>query len=465
MRGARPRFCFRPSTTKRLWWKVSSIKAQRTVYAIAVRIGTVAPNELNASEALRRIIRGELSSAALVEGCLARIAAREAVVGAWAYLDPDAALAEARARDREPLRGPLHGIPVGVKDIFDTGDMPTEYGTPIYVGHRPQADATSVRKLRAAGAVVLGKTVTTEFAFFSPGKTVNPIDPAYSPGGSSSGSAAAVADNMVPLAVGTQTSGSVIRPASFCGIVGFKPSHGVIDIAGVKPFAPTLDTIGTFSRSVEDADLLGRVLWGGNFDVPELISERPRRVGYCRSEYWAQAAPGVETALDRVAQVLRAAHVEVIDLELPEACRRLNEEQEIIMSFEASLSFAAEWRNHAGRMSVKLLELLEAGRHIPAERYEAALRRAAAARAAFDGIFGSVDLVLTPGAQGEAPHGLESTGNPVFNRQWTLLHVPCITLPVADGPQGLPMGAQLIGRFKRDHELLAKARWLEAEMG
>lgn len=429
-----------------------------------VTVGTGAPNELSASEAARRIARGELGSTALLEACLARIAAREAVVSAWAYLDPDAALAEARARDREPPRGPLHGIPVGIKDIFDTADMPTVYGSSIYAGHRPQVDAASVRKLRAAGAVILGKTVTTEFAFFSPGKTVNPHNPAHTPGGSSSGSAASVADNMAPLAIGTQTAGSVIRPASFCGIVGFKPSHGVIDIAGVKPFAPTLDTIGTFSRSVEDADLLGRVLWGGNFDVPELVSERPRRVGYCRSDYWGEAAPEVETALERMAQVLREADIEVIDLELPEACRGLNEEQEIITAFEAHFSFAAEWRDHAARMSAKLLELLEMGRSIPASRYEVALRRAAAARAAFDGVFGSIGLVLTPSAQGEAPRGLESTGNPVFNRQWTLLHVPCVTLPVADGPQGLPVGAQLIGRFKRDHELLAQARWLEAEL-
>jgi Asp-tRNA(Asn)/Glu-tRNA(Gln) amidotransferase A subunit family amidase len=421
-------------------------------------------NELSAGAAARRIARGELSATALVESCLARIAAREAVVGAWQYLDPDAALAEARARDRAAPRGPLHGVPVGIKDIFDTVDMPTEYGSPIYRGHRPEADAVSVARLRAAGAVVLGKTVTTEFAYSAPGKTANPHDPSHTPGGSSSGSAAAVADAMVPAALGTQTAGSVIRPSAFCGVVGFKPSHGLIDVAGVKALSPSLDTVGVLARTVEDVDLLGRILWGERFFAPELVSERPRRVGYCRTEHWTQAEPSIEAALDQVTLALRDAGVEVVDLALPEACHGLNAAQQTVMAFEARLSFAAEVRNHAELLSPRLSELIADGGRISVARYEAALKQAAAARIAFENLFAAVDLVLTPSAPGEAPRDLTTTGDAVFNRTWTLLHVPCIALPVMAGTCGLPVGAQLVGRFKRDHELLAQARWLEAEL-
>jgi Asp-tRNA(Asn)/Glu-tRNA(Gln) amidotransferase A subunit family amidase len=423
-----------------------------------------APNDLGAAAAARAIARGALTSEALVEACLARIAMREADVGAWIYLDPEAARAAARAADRTPRRGPLHGVPVGIKDIFDTADMPTEYGTPIHAGHRPEADALAVARLRAAGAVILGKTVTTEFANTHPGKTRHPLNPAHTPGGSSSGSAAAVADRMIPLAIGTQTAGSVIRPAAFCGVVGFKPSHGRIGIAGAKPLAPSLDTIGVFARSVEDADLAGRVLWGESTIVPELVSERPRRVGYCRTEVWDQAEDGVEAALDKVALAMRSAGVEVVDLELPEACRGLVEAQRTIQLFETRLSLAPEWTEHGARISAELRSVIERGGTIPAGRYEAALQHAAAARASLDAVFAKVELILTPSAKGEAPSSLATTGDPIFNRIWTLLHVPCLNLPAIEGPHGLPLGVQLVGRNDRDHELLALARWLEAEL-
>ncbi len=421
-------------------------------------------NELSACEAARRIARAELTSEALIRACLERIAEREAVVGAWQYLDPDLALAKAQARDRQPSRRPLHGVPIGIKDIFDTADMPTCYGSAIYEGHRPNADAAIVRMLREAGAVVLGKTVTTEFAYFSPGKTANPHRPAHTPGGSSSGSAAAVADFMVPLAFGTQTAGSVIRPAAFCGVVGFKPTHGLVDMAGIKPLAPSLDTVGLFARAVEDVELVGRVLMGEDPRVPDLISVRPGRVGYCRTEHWDQSEPAAASALDQVAARLKGAGVEVAEVELPEVFRGLAEEQQTIMAFEARLALAAEWRDHAGKMSARVLELVETGRTCPEARYETALRCAAAARAAFEGVMASHDLLITPSAPGEAPLGRTTTGDPVFNRIWTLLHVPCLTLPVARGPQGLPVGVQLVGRFKADHQLLAQARWIEAEL-
>jgi amidase len=421
-------------------------------------------NELGAAEAARRIARGELTSTALVEACLARIAAREPVVGAWQFIDPDGARAEARRRDAEKPKGALHGVPIGVKDIFDTADMPTTYGSPIYAGHRPQLDAAAVMSLRAAGAVILGKTVTTEFAYFTPGKTANPHDPTHTPGGSSSGSAAAVADGMVPAALGTQTAGSVIRPAAYCGVVGFKPSHRRIDISGAKSFAPSLDTVGVLARQVEDVDLIGRLLWGENAARPELVLERPKRVGFYRTHYWGQAEHATRAALERVLETLRHHHVEVSELELPEPCRDLNGIQQTIMAFEARLSYGGEWRDHADQLSPKLRELLEGARTITDATFEAALHQAAAARVAFEAVFEQLDLIVTPSAPGEAPAGTQATGDPVFNRMWTTLHVPCLTLPAGEGPGGLPVGVQLVGRFRGDHELLAQARWLEAEM-
>ncbi len=342
--------------------------------------------------------------------------------------------------------------------------MPTCYGSPIYTGHRPQADAAAVRRIKEEGAIVLGKTVTTEFAYFFPGKTRNPHNPAHTPGGSSSGSAAAVADFMVPLAFGTQTAGSVIRPAAFCGVVGFKPSHGEIGMAGVKPLSPSLDTIGVFAHTVEDIDLLARVLAKADPATPELVFLRPQRVGYCRTEHWHQAEPAAVAALDAMAVGLRRAGVDVVDLNLPDAFHGLAEEQQVIMAFEMRLALAAEWREHAGQLSERLRELLESGRNCPESRYEVALRRAAAARSAFESLLGMVDLLITPSAPGEAPMGTATTGDPIFNRIWTLLHVPCLTLPAARGPQGLPVGVQLVGRFKGDHQLVARARWIEAEV-
>ena len=420
-------------------------------------------NELGAAEAARRIARGEIKPTALLEACLERIAAREGAVGAWQYLDAEAVLAAARKRAQGGLRGPLAGVPVAVKDVFDTADMPSEYGSPIYKGHRPARDAAAVARLRRAGAIVMGKTVTTEFAYFTPGKTRNPHGPAHTPGGSSSGSAAAVADFMVPLALGTQTAGSVIRPAAFCGVIGFKPSHGAVDMAGVKPFAPSLDTVGGFARAVEDIELLYRVLAGADPHLPELVSERPKRIGLCRSDYWPRAERGTEEALERAAGTFRDNGVELFELELPPPCRELNELQETVMAFEALFSYGAEWRDHRAQLSPKLLELLDGARKISERHYEEALSRAAAARASLDPLFDQMDAILTPPAPGEAPEGM-ATGDPVFNRQWTLLHLPCVTLPVAKGAHGLPLGVQLVGRFRRDEELLAQARWLEAEL-
>lgn len=417
---------------------------------------------LSAREAARRIAEGTLTAEALVRACLERIEAREATVRAWAFLDPDHALAQARARDRSRASGPLHGVPVGVKDVFDTADMPTAYGSPIYEGHRPAADAACVALLREAGAVVPGKTVTTEFAAFTPGPTRNPHHSGHTPGGSSSGSAAAVADRMVPLALGTQTAGSVIRPASFCGCVGYKPTYGWIPRTGVKLLAETLDTVGVFARDVPDAALLAAVLTGRPaLRLPEEAQPPRPRIAVCRTPEWAHAQPGTQAAIEAAAEALRRAGAAVGEVEpLPEQ-DGLVDAQADIMAYEMARALAYERTQHEARLSPRLRELLQRGLAIAPETYDRALAHAARARAALHRLFGDYDALLVPAAPGEAPAGLEATGDPVFNRAWTLLHVPCLTVSAWWSPAGLPVGVQLVGRVGDDARLLAAARFLE----
>lgn len=427
---------------------------------------------LDAREAARRISDGSLDSETLVAACLERIAAREPVVGAWAHCDPRAALLEARDRDRErrerregsaPL-GPLHGVPVGVKDMIDTADLPTGYGSPIYRGHRPKADAAVVAHARRAGAVVLGKTVTTEFASVSPAATRNPLDPAHTPGGSSSGSAAAVADAMVPLAIGTQTGGSVIRPAAFCGVVGFKPSFGRINRAGLKFSAESLDTIGLFARSVGDVTLLDDALLG-----PHRAAVRPAvtrlRFGLHRTSRWARAEPSARAALERAARLLEDSGATVVEHAFDDAFDGLNDAQLTIMNYEAARATLWEYRAHRGLLTPAFSARLEEGFAIDPEAYRRACAAAADCRARHAVAFDGVDALLTPSAVGEAPRGLQSTGDSVFNRIWTLLGVPAIHLPGGLGAGGLPVGVQLVGRFGEDAALLGTASRVEAVLG
>ena len=387
---------------------------------------------LSGADASRLIGARELSSEELVSACLDQIAARDAELSAWAYLDADAALAQARERDAEPSRGPLHGIPVGVKDVIDTAGMPTAYGSPIYAGHRPERDADCVAWLRDAGAVVLGKTVTTEFATYEPPPTVNPLDPARTPGGSSSGSAAAVATGMVPLAFGTQTAGSVIRPASFCGIAGFKPAHGWRSTAGIKRLSERLDTLGLMGRSVADAALLG------GFGAP-----RPRegRVAFCRTPWWDRLEEGGCAALEDAAARLGAA-----ELELPPEFAGLAAAQEAVMAFDVVRNLEPEWREHRDALSVVLRDYIERGRALPAEEAEAGLALAARCRAALPEVLRGLDALLVPAALGEAPPRTDgSTGDPLPCRAWTLLGVPAVSVPGLSGPAGMPIGVQLVG--------------------
>jgi Asp-tRNA(Asn)/Glu-tRNA(Gln) amidotransferase A subunit family amidase len=419
------------------------------------------PNALTAIEAARRIAERQLGAEALVAACLDRIGAREDVVGAWQYLDGERAMMTARRRDAEPSRGPLHGIPIAVKDLIDTADMPTAYGSTIYRGHRPAADAACVALARAAGAVLLGKTVTTEFAAFTPGKTANPRNPAHTPGGSSSGSAAAVADGMAPLAFGTQTAGSVIRPAAYCGCVGYKPSFGLLSRAGIKPLADSLDTLGLFARTVADAAFFAGVL----AERPALrhlaLPQRPPRFGLYRTPMWEEAEPATAAALDRARLALERAGAEVEELAILPEHSGLNAAQDKIMGCEMVQALAYERIEHSAELSPRLAQMLDAGLSVGAEEYDAALAEAATAREGLPRFFVNCDAVLVPAAPGEAPVGLGYTGNPVFNRMWTLLGVPCVTVPARWAASGLPTGVQLVGRIRDDARLMAAAAFLE----
>ncbi len=419
-------------------------------------------SRLTAIEATHALARGAITSEALVRACLERVAAREEVVGAWAHLDPDAALREARARDQSPRRGPLHGLPVGIKDIIDTADMPTAYGSSIYAGYRPAADAACVALLREAGAVILGKTVTTEFAALTPGKTTNPHRPTHIPGGSSSGSAAAVADFMVPAALGSQTIGSTIRPATYCGVVGFKPTYRILSLAGVKSQAESLDTLGLLTRAVDDLLLLSNALLGvpQAFDAP--TREAPPRLGLCRSPHWPKAQASTIRVMDEAVRLCTAAGASFEEISLSERFDRALDAQWTILSFEFARVLAYERTRHRDRLSERLRTLLDAGMEIPVADYHAALAVLAACRAEIAPVFERVDALLTPAAAGEAPEGLQSQSDLLFQRLWTALHLPAITLPGFRGETGLPVGIQLVGRAGADGLLLSVARWAEA---
>lgn len=380
---------------------------------------------------------------------------------AFAHLDPERVLAQARELDRGAVRGPLHGLPLGVKDVIDTFDAPTEYGSPIYRGHRPAADAGCVAMARALGALVLGKTVSTEFATFPPGPTANPHNPAHTPGGSSSGSAAAVADRMLPLAYGTQTGGSVIRPAAFCGAVGYKPSFGTLPRNGVKLLADSLDTVGIFARSAEDAALLVAALTG-RAGLPIGHTMLAPRLAVCRTPQWPAAQPETMALFEELAGQLVRGGAYVGRLELPAPFAGLEAAQGTIWEYEMARNLADEFRRHAERIREPLRGQLLAGWKIPAERYDAAKALARDCRRLLSDAFADYDALVVPAAPGEAPRGLAATGNPVFNRIWTLLHVPAVTIPWASGPNGLPLGVQVVGRVGDDARALACAHWMQA---
>jgi Asp-tRNA(Asn)/Glu-tRNA(Gln) amidotransferase A subunit family amidase len=440
-------------------------------------MSTSSPSGLTASEARAALDAGELTAEALAASCLMRIAARDGDVLAWAHLDPEQVMADARASDvasdaarkRGGALGPLAGIPVGIKDIIDTADYPTENGTPVFAGRRPSSDASVVAQLKAAGAIIMGKTVTTELAFFGPGKTRNPRDATRTPGGSSSGSAAAVADGQVPLALGTQTAGSIIRPASYCGVIGFKPTFGYVSRTGVLAQSAPLDTIGGYARSVDDIALLMDAMSGFDANdrdmtkaakpslVRALTSMLPRapRFAFVKSPAWENADADARRAYEDFASAFAA---EVVETPLPADFDGSLRLQQIVQFSDIAKNYGPIADANADRVSAKLKEIIAEGRTFSAADYAAARAETEPLYEALQPIFANYDAILTPAAPGVALKGLGATGSPMFNALWTYLGMPCISLPLIE-IGGLPLGVQLVGGRGRDGDLLRVAKW------
>ena len=432
------------------------------------------PHEMNAVDAAAAMRRGDMTAEALVQSCLDCIAEREPAVDAWAYLDPDYVLAQARDADAAraaggPLGG-LHGLPVAVKDIFDTADMPTENGTPLHAGRTPSRDAFVVALLRAAGAVIMGKTVTTEFAVAIGGKTRNPHGPERTPGGSSSGSAAAVAAAMVPLSIGTQTSGSVLRPAAFCGVYGYKPTHGLISRGGILPLS-ALDQVGVFARDLADTALIAETIMAYDPDDPsmrpcprpallaaaEADPPAPPSLAFVRSPMWTEATPDTRSRFDKLVARL-GDHVS--EVELPAAFDDAVALHKTISWTDIAMNLGAEYDRGADGISPLLRSVIEEGRAVRAVDYASAIKSVPSLMRDYGTIFAGFDAILTPATIGEAPLLAEGTGSPIFLALWTLLGAPAINVPGLNGPTGLPIGVQLVGAHGHDGRLLRAARWL-----
>jgi Asp-tRNA(Asn)/Glu-tRNA(Gln) amidotransferase A subunit family amidase len=431
--------------------------------------------DLGAARLAQIIANGEASATDVAKDHLARIEDKEPGIGAWHFLDSDFVMRQAERLDA--LRatgmptGPLHGVPVGIKDIIDTKEMPTELGSPLAEGRRPAGDATLVNRLKAAGALLLGKTVTTEFAVYSPGKTKNPHNPAHTPGGSSSGSAAAVAAAMTPLAIGTQTNGSMIRPASFCGVVGFKPSHGRISRAGILDLSRKLDHPGIFARSVEDAALLGDVLFGHDPADPDTAPAAaprlrvsamaeppvPPRYAFVKGSYWDHADAATREAFGELRDFLGDA---ADDVELHEEFANAVDYLRTIMFADLAVALDSWFERGAEKISPVLTGMVEEGRTVTALAYNKAASRVAPMNLWLDSVFSHYDAIITPATPGEAPAGLEATGDPVFCSTWSLLGTPAVTLPLLQGENGLPIGVQLVAAKGDDARLLRTARAL-----
>ena len=431
--------------------------------------------EMSAAEAAAAIQAGETTSEELVQACLDHINTLEDTVGAWQHLDPDYVLQQAREADLHRRSGmalgALHGVPVGVKDIFDTKDMPTEDGTVLHAGRTPAYDATAVAQLREAGAVIMGKTVTTELAVYAPGKTRNPLDPSRTPGGSSSGSAAAVAANMVPLAIGTQTNGSVIRPASYCGVVGYKPSHGLISRYRVLPQSRALDQVGVFARTVGDVALMAEQLMGFDDRDPDMRPKvRPNLIGiateeppmtprlaFVKTPTWEQADEDVQGAFAELVEFL-GDNVE--ELDLTDLLENAVDWHRTIMEADLAKSFQREYERGKSNLSATLCEMIERGQQCLAVDYNHALEQIPVLNSALDELLLEYDAIITPATTAEAPVGLESTGSPVFCTPWTLCGVPSITVPILQGSNEMPIGVQMTAAKHDDARLLRTANWL-----
>jgi Asp-tRNA(Asn)/Glu-tRNA(Gln) amidotransferase A subunit family amidase len=422
---------------------------------------TDALHKLSATEARALLLKREISSEDLVRSCLGRIEQREPDVAAWEYLDPGLALSQARARDGAARDGQatglLDGIPVGIKDICDTADMPTAYGSRARRGHRPAIDAVCVAHTRAAGGVIMGKTVTTEFAGRYPGKTSNPHDPRRTPGGSSSGSAAAVADHMVPLAVGTQTGGSVLRPASFCGVFGYKPTFGHLSFEGVHHGAESFDTLGCMARSLDDIRLYRDVLMGFAARSRAPKATPALRVGLCRTAKWQEAEAPTRTLVEGAATRLGGSGIVVDEFVLPEEFTEIYDLTAKLFAVEYSRAVTPELLQAPDNLSSAVMTMFKNAAAVTSEAYMQGLARIDELRVAINPLIEPYDVILTPSAGGEAPIGHESTGPVTFTIIWQALNLPSITLPALKGPNGLPVGLQLVGKRHRDLDLLDAA--------
>jgi Asp-tRNA(Asn)/Glu-tRNA(Gln) amidotransferase A subunit family amidase len=417
----------------------------------------------NAAGILKAVSAGDAGAADIISVCRDAIDAREADVLAWQALDWDSVAAQVQTLENRDgwRRLPLAGVPVGIKDIFDTADFPTTYGSPIYEGHRPAGDAAAVARLREAGAIVIGKTVSTEFAYWRAGKTRNPLDRTRSPGGSSSGSAAAVAAGMVPLAIGSQTAASTIRPAAYCGIVGFKPTRGRISLAGVKALANGFDTVGVFARTVSGAGCITSVLCGDARLRSPLPLEAPARFAAVRDAAWSLVDAAAMAQFDDTLAAIRGAGGSVDERAAGQPFDTLTRVQTLMMASEAARELAHEHRVHAERLSLALRELLTDGEAITAARYADACRLREKCLLDEDALFGDAEFLLAPSTTGEAPLFEDGTGSPDMSRAWMMLDLPAITVPAGKGPNGMPLGIQIAARRHADDRLLQAAAWLE----
>jgi Asp-tRNA(Asn)/Glu-tRNA(Gln) amidotransferase A subunit family amidase len=415
---------------------------------------------LSASEARKRIGERQLTATALAEAYLARIAERDAAIGAWQFINRDLVMLQAQERDSRPASGALHGVPVAMKDIIDTEDMPTEYGSPIYRGHVSSRDAVCVAMLRAAGAVILGKTVTTEFATFSPGKTRHPHNWAHTPGGSSSGSAAAVADWQVPVAFGTQTAGSILRPAAYCGVIGYKPTFGRFNYDGIKLTSFSLDTLGFMTNYFEDLHLISGVLTGlGQATSSDVVGKAPR-IGVCRTPWWNRGSEEMHKVFEETVSRLGRTGAKLSEVALPRFFDEAADAQHIIMTFENSICLRHEYEHHRALLTPKLRGLIEEGRSHRPSQVQNARVLTRNCRAYIERLFEGLDVLIAPTAPGSAPRGIDATGDPIYERMWTCLGSPCVGWRTGSGSDGLAIGVQAIGALGADDSLIDFSAWM-----
>ena len=434
--------------------------------------------KLSAVEMVQSLKKGEITSEELVKSYIEQIKKKEKEVEAWEFFDQELVLKQAKKLDelhQSGKHGDLHGIPVGIKDIFDTEDMPTTDGTEIHKKNPSWNDCTVVSKLKQAGAIIMGKTVTAELAYYSPGKTKNPHDTTRTPGGSSSGSAAAVASHMVPLAVGSQTNGSVIRPASYCGVVGYKPTKGLISRHLVLQISRALDQVGVFANSIEDAALISEQLIGHDKQDPDTsLNPRPKLLAASKEKppaepvlahiklpFMNELEEDVKEGFKEIKDELKG---KVDEIELPKGFAAIPDWHKIIMESDMARSFSEEYKKSKNKLSDKIIEAIERGMKYTSVEYNNALAKIDVANAYFNQFFHDYDAILTPSACGEAPKGLKSTGNPIFCTIWTYCGMPCISLPLLQGKNGLPVGVQLVSSLFDDERLFRNASWLTSKI-